>query len=116
MTRPPTLGGIGRNAGHILEKGRHFISERRYGRKDNSLAYAEAGARAISYGGRIAVCLACNITDSRRRKEIVNHATRAKMTVGREPAWVEQARSISSGHKRCRQRNKVHSEYTIYRI
>jgi PAS domain S-box-containing protein len=57
------------NVRRILKKGHHFIGERRYRRKDGSLADVEVSARAISYNGREALCVVAHDITERKRTE-----------------------------------------------
>jgi PAS domain S-box-containing protein len=57
------------NVRQNLEKGRHFIGERRYRRKDGSLADVEVSVSVISYRGREALCIVAHDITERKRTE-----------------------------------------------
>lgn len=58
-----------------LEKGNHFIGERRYRRKDGTLVDVEVSASAISYAGHPALCcMAHDITGRRQREEALRES------------------------------------------
>ena len=60
---------IDSNIKRVLERGSHFIGERRYRRKDGSLIEVEVNAGAISYGGRPAVCVVAHDVTERKNSE-----------------------------------------------
>jgi PAS domain S-box-containing protein len=63
---------IDRNIRRVLEQKRHYIGERKYRRKDGSLADAEVSASTILYGGRKAMCVvAHDITERARAQELL---------------------------------------------
>jgi PAS domain S-box-containing protein len=63
---------IDRNIRRVLEQKRHYIGERKYRRKDGSLADVEASASTILYGGRKAMCVvAHDITERARAQELL---------------------------------------------
>jgi PAS domain S-box-containing protein len=53
----------------VLEKGRHSIGERRYRRKDGSLADVEVSVSVIPYRGREALCVVAHDITERKRTE-----------------------------------------------
>jgi PAS domain S-box-containing protein len=60
---------IERNVHLVLEKGHHFIGERRYRRKDGSLIDVEVAASAISYSGKEIICVVAHDVTERKRTE-----------------------------------------------
>src|SRR5215204_1809293 len=60
---------IDRNVQRVLDEGRHFIGERRYRRKDDSLINVEVSAGAIAYGGRPALCVVAHDVTQRKMAE-----------------------------------------------
>jgi PAS domain S-box-containing protein len=60
---------IDRNVERIVHEGDRYIGERKYRRKDGSLADVEVNTRAISYGGREAICIVAHDVTERKRME-----------------------------------------------
>jgi PAS domain S-box-containing protein len=60
---------IDRNGQLVLDRGRYFIGERRYRRKDGSLIDVEVSAGAIAYGGRPALCVVAHDVTQRKMAE-----------------------------------------------
>ena len=60
---------VDRNVERLIKEGDHSLGERRYKRKDGSLADVEVSARAISYGGRQAMCVVAHDVTERKRME-----------------------------------------------
>src|SRR5829696_1244464 len=60
---------IDRNVQRVLDRGRYFIGERRYRRKDGSLIDVEVSAGAIAYGGRPALCVVAHEVTQRKMAE-----------------------------------------------
>jgi PAS domain S-box-containing protein len=60
---------IDRNVKIVLDKGRHFIGERRYRRKDGSLIDVEVSAGSFAYGGRPALCVVAHDVTQRKMAE-----------------------------------------------
>jgi PAS domain S-box-containing protein len=60
---------IDRNVQRVLDRGRYFIGERRYRRKDGSLIDVEVSAGAIAYGGRPALCVVAHEETQRKMAE-----------------------------------------------
>jgi PAS domain S-box-containing protein len=60
---------IDRNVQRIVHEGQRSIGERKYRRKDSSLADVEVNTRAISYGGREAICIVAHDVTERKRME-----------------------------------------------
>jgi PAS domain S-box-containing protein len=60
---------IDRNMERIVQEGHRSIGERKYRRKDGSLADVEVNTRAISYGGREAICIVAHDVTERKRME-----------------------------------------------
>ncbi len=68
---------INRNIRNIQEERRYFIGERRYRRKDGSLASVETSAIAIPYEGKEALCyIVRDITERKRAEEELQEANR----------------------------------------
>ena len=61
--------GVDRNIERVLAKGRHFIGERAYRRKDGSLIDVEVSASVISYDGREAMSVVAHDVTERKRAE-----------------------------------------------
>jgi PAS domain S-box-containing protein len=55
--------------GHMVAEGRHFIGERCYRRKDETLMDVEVSARVVPYAGRKVVCVVAHDVTERRRVE-----------------------------------------------
>ena len=60
---------IDRNAERIVREGHRYIGERKYRRKDGSLADMEVNASAVSYGGGVAMCIVAHDVTERKRAE-----------------------------------------------
>ena len=60
---------IDRNIQRIVQEGQRSIGERQYRRRDGSLADVEVNTRAISYGGREAMCIVAHDVTERKRME-----------------------------------------------
>ena len=60
---------VDRNAQRIVREGRLSLGERKYRRKDGSLAEMEVNASAISYGGREVLCIVAHDVTGRKRAE-----------------------------------------------
>src|SRR3712207_2435337 len=60
---------VDRNAQRIVREGRLSLGERKYRRKDGSLAEMEVNASAISYGGREVLCIVAHDVTQRKRAE-----------------------------------------------
>jgi PAS domain S-box-containing protein len=66
---------IDRNVERIVREGHRYIGERKYRRKDGSLADMEVNASAVSYGGREAMCIvAHDVTERKRMEENLRHS------------------------------------------
>ena len=61
--------GVDRNIELVAAKGRHFIGERAYRRKDGSLIDVEVSASVISYDGREAMSVVAHDVTERKRAE-----------------------------------------------
>src|SRR5215204_2961748 len=57
------------NVRQVLNKGHHFIGERRYRRKDGSLADVEVSVSVIPYRGREALCIVAHDITERKQTE-----------------------------------------------
>jgi PAS domain S-box-containing protein len=67
--------GVDRNIERIRQQGHLYMGERRYRRKDGSMADVEVNARAISYGGREAMCVvAHDVTERKRMEDNLRHS------------------------------------------
>src|ERR671932_133202 len=63
------------NVERIVREGHRSIGERKYRRKDGSLADVEVNTRAISYGGRAAMCVvAHDVTERKRMEDNLRHS------------------------------------------
>jgi PAS domain S-box-containing protein len=60
---------IDRNIERIVQEGHYSIGERKYRRKDGTLANVEVNTRAISYGDREALCIVAHDVTERKRME-----------------------------------------------
>ena len=60
---------IDRNIQRIVQEGHRSLGERKYRRKDGSLADVEVNTRTISYGGREAMCIVAHDVTERKRME-----------------------------------------------
>ena len=60
---------IDHNIQRVVQEGHRSIGERKYRRKDGSLADVEVNARAISYGGREVMCIVAHDVTVRKRIE-----------------------------------------------
>jgi len=60
---------VDRNVERLIREGQPSLGERRYKRKDGTLADVEVSARAISYGGRQAMCVVAHDVTDRKRME-----------------------------------------------
>lgn len=57
------------NVERILAEGHRFIGERRYRRKDGTLAYVEVNVSAVPYGGREIMCIVAHDITERKESE-----------------------------------------------
>ncbi len=77
---------VDENIRRILQKGRHFIGERQYRRKDGSRVDVEASVSVVSLGDRRAMCIvAHDVTERKRSEEAL------RLSEERYRAVVEQA-------------------------
>ena len=60
---------IDRNIHRIMQEGQRYVGERQYRRKDGSFADVEVNTRALSYGGREAICIVAHDVTERKRME-----------------------------------------------
>ncbi len=67
------------NVGRIVTKGSHFIGERRYRRRDGTLADVEVSVSAVPYGGRLVMCVvAHDVTERNRSDEALREVREAE--------------------------------------
>jgi PAS domain S-box-containing protein len=60
---------IDQNIQRIVQEGRRYVGERKYRRKDGTLAEMEVSASAVSYGGREVMCIVAHDVTERKRME-----------------------------------------------
>ena len=60
---------IDRNTQRTLERGRHFVGERMYQRKDGSLVDVEVNVSIVTYEGREVMCVVAHDVTERKRAE-----------------------------------------------
>jgi len=79
---------IDRHIEHILQEGRHFIGERRYRRKDGTLADVEVSVSAVPYGTTRALCIVAHDVTGRKEAEeaLKESETRYRTLVEQVPA------------------------------
>jgi PAS domain S-box-containing protein len=66
---------VDHNVQRIMREGHRSLGERKYRRKDGSLADMEVNASALSYGGREAMCIvAHNVTERKRMENNLRHS------------------------------------------
>jgi PAS domain S-box-containing protein len=60
---------VDQNIERIVQGGHRYLGERKYQRKDGSLADVEVNTRALSYGGKEAICIVAHDVTERKRME-----------------------------------------------